>query len=641
MIQSLIPKMPSSKNTCLVLLCFLMAGSKVLSEETNPTGHPVRPSQKSQIDKDELLGHIQYLASPELRGRDAGTPDQLKAAAYIADEFLRYGLEPFGDVPPVTAEAPPQTAQSGFFQNFSLSESKGAGAGSKLVLNVGGKDKVFLLHQDFVPLPAGVPSASAQAGVVFAGYGIIAPEIPYDDFSTVDLKRKWVLILRYQPQENDAKGKFGGKNYTRHAGLAVKILNCVMRHAAGVLIVAGPAGHENEPEKLDRGTGPLLGEFTLPVLQITRAVADQILAPSGKTIAALQSAIDADLSAQSFVINDARVEGIAKLNMDRKITSNVIAKLSGRDEKLKGEYVIVGAHCDHVGMGYHDSLWGKEGRGKIHPGADDNASGTAGLLEIAQYYGSLKPEERPRRSILFMAFSGEEEGLLGSLFYLNHPEAPVSNTVAMLNMDMIGRSANGGVQVAGIGTGKGFKDLVTKYGKDSGLKVYLGSSGNGPSDHASFTERKIPVLFFSTGLHPDYHRPTDTWDKINAPVAAEVAELTSKILFDLADNPARPEFTDGSARGFLGISPDMRQLKNKGYPVGQVIAGSPAAEAGLKPGDVITGLNGQELTTAMDLLMSLIDFGPGDPLDLSVMRGEDKFELEVKLTGRKIGTRIE
>jgi len=600
-------------------------------ELVNPTATPVRPSTKAAIDKDELLGHIQFLSSGDLRGREAGTPDQLKAAAYVADEFKRYGLEPYGDE---------VDGKRGYFQTFSMTTSKGASNECALKLKSKDGEKSFSLHKDFSPFPAGEKRGVADGGVVFAGYGIVAPELNYDDFGPIDLAGKWALILRYEPQERDPQSKFSGTELTKHSALNAKILNCALRRAAGVLIVTGPAGREKEPEKMTDSSGPLIGDFKIPVFQITRATADALLAPIHKTIGDLQAGIDKDLTIQSCAVEGAQLSGVSQLTLEPKKTSNIIARLVGKDAKLKDEYVVIGAHCDHVGMGAMGSMLGKEGRGKMHPGADDNASGTAGLLEIAQYFASLKPEERPARSILFMAFSGEEEGLLGSYYYLKNPEVPVKETIAMLNLDMIGRSLNGAIQVAGIGTSKGFKDLVQKYtssakfASDPGTKVHLGSSGSGPSDHAAFCESKIPVLFFFTGLHPDYHRPSDTWDKINAPMAAEVADLAREILADIANNPVRPEFAGATQPGFLGVAADTKQ-QAKGYWVGQVVAGSPAEAAGLKAGDQITVLNGQTLSNAMDLSMGLIDFCPGDVVDLSITRGGEKLELKVKLGSRK------
>lgn len=619
----------------IVLWSLVHAEDSAVIEAVNPTATPVRPSVDSKISKNEMLGHIKFLASPDFKGREAGSPEQLKAAGYIAAEFKRFGLAPYGDLD--------EKGERTYFQTFPIIVSKGMGGACALSLKIGDNEKKFTPGKEFAPFPMGDKKSRAEGGVVFVGYSIIAPEIPYDDFGDLDLAGKWVLMLRYEPQEKNPASKFDGKEHTQHASLVKKIMNCVMRRAAGVLLVTGPAGREKDGETLTDSAGALMGEFTLPVLQITRKTADEILDKSGTKVGDLQGAIDKDLTRHSFELKDVKISGVSELNLEMKNTSNVIARLDGRDEKSRKEHVVIGAHCDHVGMGWQNSLLGKEGRNKLHPGADDNASGTAGLLEIAQACASLKESERPRRSILFMAFTGEESGLLGSHFYLKNPKVPLADTITMLNLDMIGRSANGDVQVAGVGTAKGFKELVLKHSRnvkfanDEGMKVHLGSSGTGPSDHAAFFEKKIPVLFFFTGVHPDYHRPTDTWDKINAPVAQAVAELARNLLLDIADSNARPDFIAQSAQGFLGVSPDSSPSKKeiKGYVVGDVVPESPAALSGIKPGDVLININGQHLNNAMDLIVGLIDFSPGDSVELTGTRGGETLKFKVTLGARK------
>ena len=199
----------------------------------NPTAIPVHPSLSAQIDKGELLGHVKFLSAPELRGREAGSAEQLKAARYVADEFARYGLQPLGEN---------ENGQPTYFQNFELKTSKGASQSCALKLNSGGREKSFALKTEFAPFPSALEKTNGKGGVAFAGYGIMAPEYEYDDFGELDLAGKWALLLRYEPQEHDEKSKFAGKDHTRHAGLSSKIYNCAMRRAAGVLIVTGPAG---------------------------------------------------------------------------------------------------------------------------------------------------------------------------------------------------------------------------------------------------------------------------------------------------------------------------------------------------------------------------------------------------------------
>jgi len=596
----------------------------------NPTATPVRPSTNAAIDKGEFLGHVKHLASEEFRGREAGTADQIRAAEYIADEFKRYGLEPYGV---------PKDGQPTWYQEFSMAQSIGWEAATSLQMLGKHGEKTFAASKDFAPISLGASKCSVEAGLVFAGYGIEAPEYDYNDFKDLPVEGKWVLLLRYEPQAFDPNSKFEGKAHTRHAHFGRKLEQLTKRKAAGVLLVTGLLGLEGKPDALSDGRGPVDPSQKLPFFQLSRAAVDDLLKASGKDIVGLQKAIDADLSCQSFEIKDVKLSGTVELKIDPRSTRNIIARLEGQDPELKKEYVILGAHSDHVGLGRDGSLLGREGLGKIHPGADDNASGTAGLLEIAQYFGSLKPEERPKRSILFMAFSGEEKGLLGAYHYTRHPLVPLKDTSAMLNMDMIGRSEDGRAQVAGLGTGTLLKDLIKKHALQSTLNLHLGSSGEGPSDHAAFYAAGVPVLFFFTGLHPDYHRPSDTWEKIDARTAEKVAMLARNVLTELANHAERPKFTKSSLRGYLGIGLNhMTARETKGYPVGSVQADSPAEKAGLKVGDIIVGINGQKVEQSGDLNMCLIDFGPGDEIEMTFKRGEQIQKAKATLAGRSGGS---
>jgi aminopeptidase YwaD len=584
----------------------------------NPTATPVRPAKSSAIDKGELLGQIVQLTSPEFGGREAGSPGQIAAAKYIASEFERFGLKPMGVE---------KDGQRSWFQTFSLQAMKGFGADNHLSLSVDGKKTAFEFRKQFAPFPAGKEKVSGKGAVAFAGYGINAPEYQYNDFEKLDLAGKWALVLRYEPQEFDEKSKFNGKEMTHYSGLATKVTQCGLRRAAGVLVVTGPS---REKEKLADEQFPIIGDFEIPVFSITRATADAILAPSGKTVAKLQSAIDKDLSNQSFTIDGAEVDGTSHIEFSKLDTDNVIAAIEGSDPVLKKEWVVIGAHCDHLGLNPDSTLDGEAGKGKVHYGADDNASGSAGLLEVAQAMGALKPSERPKRSILFMAFSGEERGLLGSEFFVKHPTIPAGDIAAMLNMDMIGRSQSGEVQVAGLGTAKIFRELIAREDTDKRLKISYSSAGNGPSDHATFYAADIPVIFFFTGMHADYHRATDTWEKINAPAAEAVADLARRVLISIANLPVRPEVIKGGHQGYLGVSPDAERKDAKGYPVGSMPKDSPAAKAGIKTGDLIVAINGHQISNVIDLPMTLTDFGPGDEIRLTVER--DGARREVKAT---------
>jgi len=604
----------------LLLSCVAFAAGAFENRETvqNPTATPVRPATKPAVDKNELLGHIQWLASPELKGREAGTPEQMKVADYIANEFKRYGLEPWGD---------DKEGARGYLQTFELKSAKGAGPKNAMkvaALNDDGsvkKEQAFDAATQFAPFPLETSAKEISGEVAFAGYAAVAPEIPYDDFGGVDVAGKWVLILRYEPQEKDAESKFDGTKPTRHSALQQKVLNCALRRALGVLIVVGPIGRELEKESLTNSKGPFIGDFTLPVFQINRAAANSILASSGKTIEALQKDIDSDLKPRSFVIKNTKLSGTADVQVDAKPTANVLARLPGSDPTLAEEVVVVGAHCDHIGMGGGWSLAGKDGDGKVHFGADDNASGTAAMLEVAQAFGALPVKERPKRTVLFAAFTGEESGLLGSAYYVKAPRVPLAKTVAMLNMDMVGRAVNGVIEVAGVASGKGFRELVQQQAVGLPIQLYTGSAGNGPSDHATFFDKGVPVVFFFTGLHEDYHRPSDTWDKINATTAEAVAELARRVTAKIADATERPQFAKAGSGGALGINADPAKAKDvKGFPIASVVPNGPAAKCGLQAGDVIVKLNGWPVSNAMEFSMSMSEFAPGDEVELQIQR---------------------
>jgi hypothetical protein len=513
---------------------------------------------------------------------------------------------------------------------------KGFGPATSLKLTEGEVTTSFEHRKDFAPFLVGKPTVSGDGGVAFVGYGIVAPEHEYDDFGELNIEGRWALMLRYEPQEHDAGSVFRGKKNTKHARLNAKIGHCAKRKAAGVIIVTGPAGREKKAELLPREKQRrAIGKWKIPVLVAKRHVADRILKSAGKTIAELQAAIDKDLSFQSFLLEGPRITGGTEAIITNEPTHNVVARLPGSDERLKTEAVVVGAHSDHLGLGEFGSILRERGRGKIHPGADDNASGVSAVLEVAQRFAALEPGERPKRSVLFMTFSGEEKGLLGSKHYVRHPSVPLKNIVTMLNMDMIGRSRNGRVSLAGIGTAREFKAILENHGKIPGLAIHIGRGASAPSDQVSFYRHKIPCIFVCTGLAPDYHRPTDTWEKINAPAAASIARLIYEIAFEIANADQRPTYIDPQGEGVLGIAPARRAGKVKGFKIGKVHPGSAAAGAGLKGGDVIIELDGKPVASADALTIGLIGLPPGHMVKMKVRRGDEELAIEATLGKRK------
>ncbi len=384
--------------------------------------------------------------------------------------------------------------------------------------------------------------------MVFAGYGISAPEYNYDDYAGLDVKDKIVVVLRHEPQEFDEKSVFAGKVMTRHSQLDNKAVNAKFHGAKAVIFVNDLSNH-TDPDELDKFSslvGP--GYREIAFVQVKAEVADEWFRAAGKDVKSWIASVDKDLKPASFAFPaDLALEASIDVRRESKHVPNVVAYLPGET----GEYVVVGGHFDHLGMGEFSSMAPDMAGKAIHPGADDNASGASGVLELARYFGS-RPKQK--RGILFLNFSGEEMGLLGSSAYVNHPLLPLDQAVAMINMDMIGRIRDGKIFVGGTATGTTLKALMAEVApKYPDFKLDLTEQGGyGSSDHQSFTVAHVPVLFFFSGLHADYHKPSDTWDKIDAASAAGLLQMVADTTQHLIDSPTRPQFVRVAAPAASG-----------------------------------------------------------------------------------------
>ena len=578
-----------------------------------------------EISPGQYLAHIKFLASPKLKGRLTGTPELNEAARYIAKQFKKAGLEP---------------VQNGFYQDFEVTARTGLGKGDALDIE-NGKRWAAIEAKDFVPLSMS-GNGNASGRVVFAGFGITAPEYHYDDYANADVKDKIVLILRHEPQEADPKSVFDGKNLTAHSQFSSKVVNAKLHGAKAVLIANDGPNHPGEDE-LQRFQ-PLMAteDYGILVVQITDRLAEGLLAPEHESVAQVIREIDADLKPRSFSLTgtvNVRVE----LKQEKRTVHNVAGYWSGDTH----EYVILGAHYDHLGKGEQDSL-APSLIGTIHPGADDNASGTAGVMELAH---AIASHGHQKRGFLFLCFAGEEEGLLGSEYYANHPLKPLGNAVAMINMDMIGRIRDNKVYVGGVGTGSTFKPLLEEATKHAGFVADQSEIGGyGASDHTSFTTKQVPTLFFFSGLHSDYHKPSDTWDKINAPDAARLLSEVEEVALNLADASGRPEFVKVQANphaggisgtgGGGGYGPYFGSIPDFGGPphgvrFSDVRSGSPAEKAGLKGGDVLVEFGGNAIDNLYDFTYALRQHKPGDTVKVKVLRDGVPLEVEVLLTKRE------
>ncbi|MBI1786995.1 MAG: M28 family peptidase [Acidobacteria bacterium] len=584
-------------------------------------------------DPQIYLEHVKVLAAESMRGRGTGSPELEKAAGYIARQFKKLGLQPIDG--------------KSYFQAFNVTTNAKLGAENRFEYADGLKSIALKFPDEFTPFNFS-SRAKLSGSVVFAGYGITARELNYDDYAGLDVKDKLVLVLRHEPQEFDDKSVFNGKVYTEHSQFFSKATNAKNHGARGVILINDRANHRGEAEKLEpfsKVVGP--NDAGIPFVQVAAEIADRWFSGAGKSVDAIMTEIDQDLKPRSFPLPAAiRIEASVDVERAVKTVHNVAGYLPGES----AEHLVIGAHYDHLGLGEQFSM-APSMAGTPHPGADDNASGTAGVLELARYFTSLP---KPKRGILFLCFAGEELGLLGSSYYVNHPTFSLDKAVAMINMDMIGRMRDGKVYIGGVGSGNTLKSLLDgilpRYDK---LKVdFSETAGYGSSDHTSFTTKQVPVLFFFSGLHADYHKPSDTWDKIDGASAAGLLKLVADVGTHLIETGERPLFvrvkppagaheavagSAGAVSGYganFGSIPDFTEIPN-GVRFADIKEGSPAAVAGLKAGDILTEFDGKPINNLYDFTYALRTHKPGEEVLVRVLRGTQEIRAKVLLGQRK------
>lgn len=515
------------------LLCTFLLTIPLAAQTSTPTTN----RSVDLIKTDDLKADIYFLASDDLAGRNTGSPEDHIATDYIASEFLRLGLKPMGE-------------NGSFFQGMDILSGREDAQHTRINATISGKERHYTLNQDFQLTHQSLRPTSVCGNIVFAGYGISAPEFDYDDLAGIDLKGKIALVFTREPQSGDASSKFMGTWDTYHAFNSHKVEELRKRGASGILIVQDriPRDVKPIPPTSPRPTGEpsyaLAGEmWDLPVFLVKRDVADQLLAPSGKTSDALQAALDTSAHPNSFGLPKSSA-CLAKTYTDVETHKgrNVIGLLEGSDPKLKAQTVVLTAHHDHMGIA----------NGHIYRGADDNASGVAGLLAVAR--AMTHSRIHPKRSVLFLAYDGEERFFLGSYFYVTHPVVPLSQTVATLNLDMIGRNEDDAnwptppdrntnmVNVLGTRYNPALRQIIDRENQQEHLKLDYKMDVVDPvslwsrSDHFWFATLHIPQVEFQTGLHPDYHTENDTWDRINYPKLTKIVRLVYLSVADLANS---------------------------------------------------------------------------------------------------------
>ena len=584
-------------------------------------------AENSGADAKRYLDDVRTLASPQMEGRGAGTQGIELAANLIEKRYIELGIQPKGT--------------KSYFQPFTVITGAKLNEGNRLAVEEGASRQEFKLNQDFVPFSFSA-SGEAAGPVVFAGYGATAPEFGYDDYARLNVKDKIVVVLRYEPAGFAAKS--GNAGLTRHSQLITKAINARNHGAKGLILVDGQL--EGKEADLLTKFGSVSGPENsgIVMVQAKNDVANAWFVAAGKSLAEVQNEINSSSMPASFAFPE-KLQISLNVNIEktRATVNNVLAYLPGKTD----EYIIIGAHYDHLGYGNVDSLAPSQ-IGKIHPGADDNASGTAGVLELARLLASRKGQLQ--RGILFADFAGEELGLLGSEEWAREPTLPLDNAVAMINMDMIGRIKDEKVYIGGTGTGSTFKDLLDEEKSKFPFHFEYSASGYAASDHTSFVAKKIPVLFFFSGLHSDYHKPSDTWDKINAPDAAKLLDFIEDVALKIDsasqrvafvtvkdDRPAGHAASTGGGSGYgpyFGSIPDFGQEEN-GVKFSDIQPGSPAAKAGFKSGDILVQFGSMPIHNLYDFTDALRRSKVGEVVEVQVLRDGKPVKAAVTLEQRR------
>jgi peptidase M28-like protein/PDZ domain-containing protein/PA domain-containing protein len=614
----------SMRRSCFALFLFsLILTLPVLAQQA-------QPASALSPDVALLKKHVTKLASEEIEGRLPGTPGAEKAARYIADQFHSYGLGCAATKPTCHSSG---NGIPGYFKEFPFIAAVQLAKNNSLNISRNGHASSITLRTDWIPIGFSANGSLSQTQLVFAGYGITAPDLKHDDYTNIDAKDKIALVFAGTPDGDNMHGQFSRYSDVRWRAIAAKD-----HGAKGLIIIASEEKFADD--RLSRlSYDQTAGEAGLPVIAISRQTAATLFGLNGATELSQIEKSPGKSSEQKL----ANINASLAVDITRKSVPayNVIGTLEGSDPNLKREFIVIGAHYDHLGHG-GESNSRAPGSNEVHHGADDNASGVAGLLELARIFSAEKA--KLRRSIVFVAFSAEESGLIGSNYYVNNPVVPLTDSVAMVNLDMIGRLREGKLSVGGIGTSAEFRQLVESLNGDRmGFTLQLSEDGFGPSDHSSFYAKQVPVLFFYTGVHEDYHRPSDTADKINYEGEAKIIDFALAIVRAIDSKDARPAYLlarssaggrSMSFRVYLGTVPNYAE-SNDGLLLDAVRDDSPAAKAGIKSGDKIVKLGGREIKNVYDYTYSLGEMKPEEEYDVEVIRGSERLSLKITPLARK------
>lgn len=590
-----------------------------------------------EIVAEDMRKHIHYLASEELQGRLTGTEGERLATEHVAQVFENYELKPGGD-------------DGSWFEEFEFTAGVAVGKDNAMTLTVGDEEKKPAVDQDWRPVSFSKTGEVKATEIVFAGYGLEIPDEDggesYSSYFHLDVKGKWVMVLRYIPEDVPKKQRDLMQRYSR---LRHKATLARRKFAAGIIFVTGPETEVKEelvPMQFDAS----LADSGIPAISMTTEMAAELAKKAGKDLSEIQKALDKGEMVEGFMVPETSLAATIDVDQEKRIGRNVIGILSAGDQGVHpNPAVVVGAHIDHLGAEKGPgSLARPDEKDQIHYGADDNASGVAGLLEIAEYLSDQRRQEKLdlTRDVVFAAWSGEELGLLGSSHFVRNlakntmgdENAPLGLLIgSYLNMDMIGRFDEKLV-LQGVGSSDYWEGAIEQRNAPVGLPITIQRDTYLPTDATNFYLRKVPILSAFTGAHEDYHTPRDTPDKVDYESAAKIAKLVGLIARGLAIDTAAPKYAkvdppkNRGGRGFrvyLGTIPDYSQGDVKGVMLSGVSETGPAAEAGVKGGDVIVGLAGREILNIYDYTDAMADLKVGEETDISVERDGEKLDLKI------------
>lgn len=607
----------------VLLIMFIQISQADGQQQVSPQPSPQR-----------IIQDINYLASDKMEGRLAGSLGAQNAANYIMEGFRSAGLLP-GD-----------KFENDYFQEFSITSSVRPGENNHLIVNSTLRSTMLNIGEEWTPLFFS-SNGEVNSQVIFAGYGITAPEFGWDDYAGIDAKGKIIFCLRNEPRAGDPESPFDGQLPTKYASIQEKASNAKAHGAVALILATGPLQLQNgkDDSLINMDRPGAVEDAGIPVIQILSSAVSLLWEGIDTPIEFYQSEMDRHMKPRSINLDNISVSLKVNLIRNTATTANVVGILPGNDSQLSDGWLVVGAHYDHLGWGIDQSSYqGKEPM--IHNGADDNASGVAGLLELARMFSVSS--RKPSRSILFIAFSAEELGLLGSKKYIETPLVPLENTIAYINMDMIGRvkpddQGNPAFWIYGINTAKEWNSLIPTETPDGLVKIIQIQDQLSGGDYLPFYNAGIPNLNITSGSHEDFHKPGDDTDLINEEGEASLlgalfeiilntANLHEPLTFQKRSDKPRPEGIDSETSqkrsAYLGTIPDFSKSEG-GFFIAGVIEGSPAEAAGLQAGDQIIKVGEYTISNIYDYTNALNNLNPGDLVVIEILRDEVQITISL------------